>query len=324
MTSWSGCFPWGEIHLREINLDDDWRTSDETTAIVNLKDLRKGMAALRQQHHLLVHIQGSELGRVRQLSSPALLVGRGADAELWLSDDGVSRKHARFIREDDVYYVEDLGSANGTFVQGERISGRQQLNDGDQIQMGPSAVFRYSLTDDDQKALLEQLYSASVTDALTGARNREYLDSLLTTELSYARRHGNAVSFVIFDLDHFKNVNDTYGHPVGDSVLCQVAEAVRSQLRLEDVLCRYGGEEFGIVLRSIDLTGAHAMGERIRKIIEQLKVKHENLELTVTASVGCSSRAEKNDITPAEMIARADARLYRAKRAGRNRVVSSD
>jgi len=310
--------------LGEIDLDDEWRSSDETTAIVNLNDLRKGLTAARHQHHLLVHVQGSELGRVRTLLAPSLLVGRGADAEMWLSDDGVSRKHARLVREGDRYYLEDLGSANGTYVQGERMAGRRLLEDGDQIQMGPAAVFRYSITDDDQRALLEQLYSTSVTDSLTGARNREYLDSLLATELSYARRHGNTVSFVIFDLDHFKNVNDSYGHPAGDTVLVQVADAVRGQLRMEDVLCRYGGEEFGIVLRSIDLSGAHAMGDRIRSVIEKLEIKHEQLALHVTASVGCSNRAEKDDITPAEMIAIADARLYRAKRSGRNRVSSTD
>lgn len=305
-------------------MEEDWRATDETTAIVNLKDLRKAMAAARQQHHLLVHVQGSELGRVRELNARALLIGRGADAELWLSDDGVSRKHARLLQEGDRYYLEDLSSANGTYVQGEKISGRRLLEDGDQIQMGPSAVFRYSITDDDQKALLEQLYSTSVTDALTGARNREYMDSLLASELSYARRHGNTMSFVIFDLDHFKNVNDTHGHPAGDAVLVQVAEAVRGQLRLEDVLCRYGGEEFGIVLRSVDLPGAHATGERIRAVIEELQVKHEDLTLHVTASVGCSNRAEKEDITPADMVSLADARLYKAKRSGRNKVVSTD
>jgi two-component system, cell cycle response regulator len=310
--------------MGELDLDEDWRSNDETTAIINLKDLRKGIGALRGHHHLLVHIQGSELGRVRELSARAMLIGRGSDAELWLSDDGVSRKHARLIKEEDNYFLEDLGSANGTYVQGARIAGRVLLEDGNQIQMGPSAVFRYSITDDDQRSLLEQLYSTSVTDALTGARNREYLDSLLATELSYAKRHGNTVSFVIFDLDHFKNVNDSYGHPAGDSVLVKVAEAVRSQLRLEDVLCRYGGEEFGIVLRSIDLAGAHAMGERIRNVIEQLQIKHEELTLSVTTSVGCSNRMEKEDVTPQEMIALADARLYKAKHAGRNRVVSQD
>src|SRR5690606_12992706 len=237
-------------------------------------------------------------------------------------DDGVSRKHARLVKEGLDYYVEDLGSANGTFVQGERIT-RYKLSDGDQIQLGPKAIFRYSITDDDQKALLEQLYSTSVTDSLTGARNREYLDSLLVTELSYARRHDHDLSFVLFDLDHFKAVNDTYGHPAGDSVLVRVAECVRSQLRAEDSLCRYGGEEFCVVLRNIDLTGAHAMGERVRAVIASLEVEHENRTLRATASVGCASRRELSEVTPGALISLADSRLYKAKDGGRNRVVST-
>lgn len=273
-------------------------------------------------HHLLVHVQGTELGRVRELVAPEILIGRSTDAGLWLSDDGVSRKHARLIRSGPSYVVEDLDSANGTFVQGERIK-RQELNDGDQIQLGPAAIFRYSITDDDQKALLEQLYSTSVTDALTGARNREYLDSLLLTELSFARRHDHDLSFVLFDLDHFKQLNDTYGHPAGDRVLAGVADVVRAQLRAEDSLCRYGGEEFGVVLRSVDLEGAHAMGERIRQVIEGLAIDYEGKHLGVTTSVGCASRKELDDPSPSGMISLADKRLYKAKDLGRNRVIST-
>jgi diguanylate cyclase (GGDEF)-like protein len=226
------------------------------------------------------------------------------------------------VKVDNDFFIEDLNSANGTFVQGERVT-RQKLNDGDQLQLGPAAIFRYSITDDDQRALLEQLYSTSVTDSLTGARNREYLDSLMLTELSYAERHDNDLSFVLLDLDHFKSVNDTYGHPAGDTVLVAVADAVRSQLRAEDSLCRYGGEEFCVVLRSIDLAGAHSMGERIRSVIQGLTIQHEKLQLKVTTSVGCASRRELPEPGAAPMIALADERLYKAKKAGRNRVVSS-
>lgn len=301
---------------------NDWDfDEDETTAVVNLADLRRQAPAQQEHHHVLVHVQGTELGKVHELSSDQLLLGRGAEADLWLGDDGVSRKHARLLREGRGYVVEDLESANGTFVQGERVK-RRALEDGDQIQLGPTSVFRYSITDDDQMALLQQLYSTSVTDALTGARNREYLDSLLVTELSYARRHDHDLSLVLFDLDHFKRVNDTHGHPAGDAVLSEVAKAVTKQLRAEDSLCRYGGEEFCVLLRSQDLSGAHAMGERIRQVIEALSIEHESLRLEVTASVGCSSRAELEDPTPSGLIALADKRLYLAKESGRNRVVS--
>lgn len=306
--------------------DDDWKDyddGDEATAVVNLADLRRNAPNKQSKsHHLLVHVQGTELGRVRELKKEKTLIGRSTDADLWLGDDGVSRKHARLVKEGNDLYIEDLNSANGTFVQGERIT-KQKLNDGDQIQFGPAAIFRYSITDDDQWALLEQLYSTSVTDALTGARNREYLDSLMVTELSYAERHDHDLSFVLFDLDHFKSVNDTYGHPAGDAVLVQVAEAVRSQLRAEDSLCRYGGEEFCVVLRTIDLAGAHAMGERIRSVLQDLTVQYDNRALKVTTSVGCASRRELSEPTAAALIALADQRLYKAKRSGRNRVVSS-
>ncbi len=302
------------------NSDWNFDSEDEATAVINLADLRRGSSEAKN-YYLLIHVQGTELGKVRELKSNSILMGRSTDADLWLGDDGVSRKHARLVKEGIDDFVEDLGSANGTFVQGERVT-RYKLSDGDQIQLGPAAIFRYSITDDDQKALLEQLYSTSVTDSLTGARNREYLDSLLVTELSYARRHDQDLSFVLFDLDHFKAVNDTYGHPAGDAVLVKVAESVRSQLRVEDSLCRYGGEEFCVVLRSVDLAGAHAMGERIRVVLEQQSVRYKNLEIKVTASVGCSTRKELEDATPTTLIEAADRRLYLAKDGGRNRVVS--
>lgn len=290
--------------------------------MVNLADLRSAALKLTKKHHVLVHVHGTELGRVRTLGEKSCLLGRAADADVWIGDDGVSRKHALIVPSGGGYAVEDLGSANGTFVQGSRVT-RHELVDGDQIQLGPTAVFRYSITDEDQKNLLEQLYSTSVTDALTGAKNREYLDSVLVTEISYSRRHDGDLSFVLFDLDHFKKVNDTYGHPAGDTVLVEVTKAVRQVIRAEDYLCRYGGEEFGIVLRAIDLEGAAVTAERIRVVIENLRIRHEELELTITASLGCASIRELPEPTPALVIELADKRLYVAKHGGRNRVVSS-
>lgn len=300
-------------------MPEDFDFDDEATAVVSLADLRAARIA-QKKFHLLVHVHGTELGRVRVLSQPEVLLGRSGDADIWIGDDGVSRKHARLVLRDSGYVVEDLRSANGTFVQGARVE-THTLIDGDQIQLGPTAVFRYSITDEDQKNLLEQLYSTSVTDALTGARNREYLDSLLVSELSFAKRHDLDLGFVLFDLDFFKRVNDTHGHPAGDTVLAEVAQAVKREARAEDCLCRYGGEEFGVVLRNVDLAGARAMGERIRSVIESLTIHHESLKLKVTASVGCATARQLEDPTPSGLIELADRRLYAAKNAGRNRVV---
>jgi two-component system, cell cycle response regulator len=190
------------------------------------------------------------------------------------------------------------------------------------IQFGPTAVFRYTVTDESQEALLQQLYDASVTDALTGAHNREHFDTQLRSELSYARRHKTDVSLAFFDVDHFKKVNDTYGHPVGDAVLVALAETIRKMVRNEDVFARYGGEEFALILRGIDGVGAAAVGERLRERVEAMRVPSEHGELTITVSVGCSSFADLEDKTPEALVSSADKRLYAAKHAGRNRVVS--
>ncbi len=303
-------------------LDGYEEESDDRTAIVSLKEL-KAPRRQSKDRHLLVRVRGAELGRVTLLSPEQVRVGRSQDSELWLSDDGVSRRHATLLRQGSSYVIKDEGSANGTFVGGVKVDSHE-LRDGDVIQFGPTAVFRYTLSDESQEALLRQLYDASVTDALTGAHNREHFDTQLRAELSYARRHNTDVSLVIFDADHFKKVNDTYGHQVGDAVLMQIANVVRSTVRSEDVFARYGGEEFALVLRGIDIEGCGAVADRLRERIAALKISTDRGPISVTVSAGCTSLTTTAEKTPEGMIAAADRRLYGAKHAGRNRVVISD
>jgi diguanylate cyclase (GGDEF)-like protein len=308
--------------LNENRKLEGYEESDDRTAIVNLKEL-KAPRKQSKDRHLLVRVRGAELGRVTLLSPERVRVGRSQDSELWLADDGVSRRHASLSREGSSYIVEDEGSANGTFVGGVKIT-RHELRDGDVIQFGPTAVFRYTLSDESQEALLRQLYDASVTDALTGAHNREHFDTQLRAELSYARRHNTDVSLVIFDADHFKKVNDTYGHQVGDAVLILISNVVRGMVRSEDVFARYGGEEFAVVLRGIDVEGAGAVADRLRERIAALQIPTERGPISVTVSAGCASLSASEDKTPEGLIATADRRLYGAKHAGRNRVVITD
>jgi diguanylate cyclase (GGDEF)-like protein len=306
----------------EGKLESYTEDGDDQTAIVSLKELRVPRRQSKDRH-LLVRVRGAELGRVTLLPPERMRVGRSQDCELWLSDDGVSRRHASLVRVGNAYVVEDEGSANGTFVGGVKIA-RHELHDGDVIQFGPTAVFRYTLSDESQEALLRQLYDASVTDALTGAHNREHFDTQLRAELSYARRHNTDVSLVIFDADHFKKVNDNYGHQIGDAVLIQIANVVRGTVRGEDVFARYGGEEFALVLRGIDIDGCGAVAERLRERIAALKIPTERGVLSVTVSAGCASLSTTDEKTPEGLIGTADRRLYSAKHAGRNRVVTKD
>jgi len=293
---------------------------DERTAIVKLQDLR-GERAVPKDRHLLVRIQGEQVGQVVTLHGAQWRVGRARDADLWLGDSGVSRNHARIVWADGGYVVEDLGSANGTYVNGVKITSRPVV-DGDVVQFGASAAFRYTLTDADQEAMLMQLYEASVTDSLTGAFNREHFDHRLEAEISFSRRHGAELSLLLLDIDHFKLVNDTFGHQAGDTVLVEMAAAVNGSLRTEDVFARYGGEEFAIILRGIDLASAYHVGERFRMLVESLRIEASGHPIPITVSVGVASLRCCPDDLAETLIATADRRLYAAKRTGRNRVVA--
>ncbi len=301
--------------------DDDLH---DRTAVVSLTSLRSGAGRSEvKDRYLLVRARGAQLGHVTRLGGEPVRVGRSQECELWLSDDGVSRKHAVIRAEQGGFVVEDTQSANGTFVAGQRVE-VAVLRDGDLIQFGPQAVFRFSIADESQEQLLRQLYEASVTDALTGANNREHFDSQLRMELSYARRHNTDLALLLFDVDHFKRVNDTYGHPVGDEVLIEIARAVRRLVRNEDVFARYGGEEFGLILRGIDIAGARAAGERVRTHVEKLSIASDRGSIRVTISVGCATLATSSEATTEALVQIADRRLYAAKHSGRNRVVAND
>jgi diguanylate cyclase (GGDEF)-like protein len=294
----------------------------ERTAVVNLADLRPSNSKTQaKDRHLLIRARGAQLGHVLKLGAQPHRIGRSNECEVWLSDDGVSRKHAAITYQNGVYVIEDTQSANGTFVGGQKVE-RALLRDGDLIQFGPQAVFRYSIADEAQEQLLRQLYEASVTDALTGANNREHFDTQLRMELSYARRHGTDLALVMFDVDHFKRVNDGYGHPVGDEVLVEISKVARRVIRNEDVFARYGGEEFALILRGITLEGAKAVGERLREHIAALSVMTDKGQLKVTVSVGCASFATTPEQTAEAIVQTADKRLYIAKHGGRNRVVN--
>jgi len=271
--------------------------------------------------HVLVRMDSTNVGQVFSLGQDEWTLGRHTGSSIVLTDDGVSRRHARIVLESGGYVLEDLGSANGTFVGGQRIE-RHPLRDGDVFQLGPTVLFRYAYTDASQERMLNKLYEASVRDALTGAYNREHFEERLKVEVAYARRHNTQVSLLMFDLDFFKKVNDTYGHPAGDAALIYVSERVRGALRTEDVFARYGGEEFAVVLRGIDLEGSARAGERLRAMIAAHPVSHEGRQFPVTVSIGCANLRDCPDPNTTTLIAIADRRLYAAKRSGRNRVVA--
>ena len=170
----------------------------------------------------------------------------------------------------------------------------------------------------DRNALLDQL---SRTDALTALHNRRHLDEELDRRHGEARRHHDPLGVLLLDIDHFKQVNDVHGHPVGDDVLREVARRIQNELRLEDIAGRWGGEEFLIILPQTNLDGVFRLAERIRLIISATPVIVGDLHIAVTISGGCAVGPGESS---ADLLRRADKRLYQAKDAGRNQIVAAN
>jgi two-component system, cell cycle response regulator len=246
-------------------------------------------------------------------------VGRHPTNLLRVDEDSISRFHARVLKVGDEFFVEDLGSRNGTFVAGKRVT-RAKLDHDCWLQFGPRVSFRFSMTDVREERLLRKLYESSTRDALTGAYNRLHFEERLRSEVAYAVRHRSHASLLIIDLDHFKRINDTYGHPAGDAVLRRASDACMRALRTEDVFARFGGEEFAVVLRNIELKGATRLAERLRQAVANEVIEHDGHTVKVTMSGGVASLSCCGSPSPEELIAIADRRLYLSKESGRNRV----
>ena len=170
------------------------------------------------------------------------------------------------------------------------------------------------------QAAMKKLEMVSRVDGLTQLFNRSHWQSRMVEEFSRAGRYLAPLSLIMFDLDHFKSVNDTHGHLGGDAVLVQVAAIIKGALRDSDIPGRYGGEEFGIILPNTNAQGAKVVAQRLRANIESTPVPFEKIQIPVTASLGIAEfRSTITD--PEELIANADTALYEAKEKGRNRVV---
>ena len=170
---------------------------------------------------------------------------------------------------------------------------------------------------------MRKLYESSTRDALTGAYNRVYFEERLRTEFAFASRHSAELSMILLDVDHFKRINDTWGHQAGDAVLKNIAAICQRSLRAEDVFARFGGEEFAAVLRGVSVSGAALLGERLRATIESSPTLFEEQSISAKLSAGCASISCCARPSAEELIGLADKRLYAAKARGRNRVVAA-
>ena len=302
-------------------LDEDTAAGRTTETSI---EIPPHLRATESKRALLRLVTGFNAGQVFAVDRRETIIGRGRDAHVRVEDAGVSRQHTRIVHAlEGHYHVEDMGSTNGTFVGGRKVD-RCELKSGDHVQVGPNLVLSFSIIDEVEEQLARQLYESSTRDALTKAFNRKYFIERLASEVAYAVRHKTRLAVVIFDLDHFKQVNDTLGHMAGDEVLRGVSSQVAKMIRVEDVFARYGGEEFVLIVRGIEQSNVQAFAERVRRAVESHVTIWEGKPVSATISVGVAMLEECGDIGTAEgLLLLSDERLYQAKRSGRNRVCGS-
>ncbi|MEZ6124849.1 MAG: GGDEF domain-containing protein [Planctomycetaceae bacterium] len=248
-------------------------------------------------------------------------VGREMSCGLSLPDSSVSRQHAVIERTDSGYRITDLGSTNGTCINERRIT-TAELHPGDRIQFG-SFIFKFLSTNHIELQYHEAVYSMMTRDGLTGTLNKRSFMEILDREFHRSVHRGTDLSLIMFDVDHFKSVNDTWGHLAGDEVLQELGRRIGRIVEDHDVFARYGGEEFAVLLAGVSQDEARRLAETIRQTVavEPFATGAGPLELTVSLGVA-DTREMSPESVSADLIQRADQRLYLAKGSGRNRVCS--
>jgi two-component system, cell cycle response regulator len=283
-----------------------------------------GAASTEKNRFLLTLLTGPAKGSVFKLDRGIMTLGRSDDADITLPDPSLSRIHARFMMTGrgtaSGYMLEDLDSTNGTFVGEERVTGPTLLTDGVRIGFGKRSLARFALQDELEEQATVSVHDSALRDPLTRAYNRRVFDDRLMAELAFSVRHGQPLSLLMMDIDHFKGFNDRYGHQAGDLVLQVVAQQIERTLRTEDLFARYGGEEFAVLVRNTSELDSLVVAERIRTLVERTAVTWEGQALNVTLSIGVACNAATAE-PPNVLLGRADRALYQAKGQGRNRVV---
>ncbi len=290
---------------------------DSTTVVANDPRARRFECS---GEWYLVTIHGKGLGEKYTLRPGPTTIGRGPSNDVVIAEDGISRVHCCVEGRDGAFFVTDRGSTNGTYVNQQELTlgDEQALVPGDVINLG-AVAFKVLDGTDVESQYHEELYRTAIVDRLTELHNRRYLEEFLEREMLRATRYERPLALLMADVDHFKQINDRFGHLAGDAVLRDVATTMRQQVRRETCCARYGGEEFAVVLPETHRDEAHIVAERIRQAVEHREFTSKGDPIPVTVSIGIASLEGSIQGIEAFFEA-ADRRLYAAKNGGRNRV----
>ena len=265
-------------------------------------------------------VVGGDLnGTIFDLLDGETIVGRSPECTIPLEFQGISRKHFKVQVKNENCEIEDMGSSNGTFLNNTKIEGSTALTKGDMVKLG-SIALKYLPKGDTERLTYDKLHEEANTDGLTKCYNKMYFNNKLDLEVKKSKVTGLPLSLIIFDLDHFKKLNDNFGHDAGDYVLKEMAELLRDNgIRKGDIFARYGGEEFVVLLPNTNLKQAFEIAERLRKLVETHPFTYENQRLPVTASIGVADYRQGVEIGT-DLFKRADTAVYKSKDNGRNQV----
>jgi len=288
----------------------------DSTVITSKEKLRAGISDLIPA--CLFVIYGGPIGTKYDLMGGTVTIGREENNDIILSQTDISRHHARVIMKKSDFLLEDMESTNGTYVNDELITMRHLLN-GDLIRMG-GVIIKFLKGDNIERLYYEEIYNMTISDGLTGLANRRFLWDFLRREISRSRRHLRPISVLMIDIDHFKQVNDQYGHLAGDFILQQLAKVVGCNIRKEELFARYGGEEFVVVLPECLGDGCRIAAEKLRRLVENTVFTFGEITVPITISIGCATYGDDIE-SPETFIEQADSNLYKAKRDGRNCIV---
>jgi diguanylate cyclase (GGDEF)-like protein len=265
-----------------------------------------------------VQIHGPNLGKKYVLDTEESTIGRDTKNNIVVDLDNVSRKHAKITIREGLLRLVDLGSTNGTYLNEEELSEECILKNGDLIKIG-GAIFKFLQGNNVESLYYEEIYKLTIIDGLTQIYNKRYFLEFLEREFGRAKRYSRDLSLILFDVDHFKKVNDGCGHLAGDYVLKELAGMVSTFVRKEECFARYGGEEFAVVVPESGPRNARLFAEKLRVLTMQHKFIFDEKEIPIALSLGVADVTSKM-VDVDSLIRAADEQLFLAKKSGRNRV----
>ncbi len=297
--------------------------SDDNNSTVVITDIRKALASLeeeaKQKPACLLVVGGDLNGTIFNLQVGETVVGRNPDCSISLDFNGVSRRHFTISVNETEATLTDLGSANGTYLNNEKLTAPTVLKRSDLIKIGAIAM-KFLPKGDPERLTYDKLHEEANTDGLTKCYNKTYFNNQLELEVKKSKVTGKPLTLIIFDLDHFKKLNDTYGHDAGDYVLKEKSRVIKENgIRQGDIFARYGGEEFCILLPNTNLKQGFEIAERLRKLVEKHDFIYDGKRLPVSASVGIADYRQGVN-TATDLFKRADSAVYKSKEGGRNQV----